>query len=456
VEVVPDEERNDMAIDFTLTAEQKALQATAREFAQGTLKPLVAKADAAPDPQQGFQIVKPAYLEAYKLGFAMGPIPKEYGGGGVSNVDLQVVAEEICAVDPGFACILLVNGLALMPLVWFGSEAQKQKWLGEATGDRNHAYLAGWSVSEPAGIPGGTACFDHPDPHPVGHATTAVLDRANGEYVLNGRKYWPSSAAGWDFKGANVNTVTVRTDTKKGGREGLSCILVPRGTPGMRFEPNIDKLGHRLNQNAHMVFENCRVPEENAFAIGKGDLAISKAFTWSGPVAGIAATAVGRSAYEYTLDWAKTYTAGGDKPIIYHQAVGYLLADAAMRIEACRYLSWKAAHYLDLYDSEGQAFGAMAKVFCSETMFETVYKCMQVMGINSLDKSHPMEKYLREAAVLPIYDAGNVGMQRRKIWGVMCDPEYDPRAFVNSKPVRFTKTMEGVGVKALIPEPLSA
>ena len=140
-----------MAIDFTLTAEQKALQATAREFAQGTLKPLVAKADAAPDPQQGFQIVKPAYLEAYKLGFAMGPIPKQYGGGGVSNVDLQVVAEEICAVDPGFACILLVNGLALMPLVWFGSEAQKQKWLGEATGDRNHAYLAGWAVSEPAG-----------------------------------------------------------------------------------------------------------------------------------------------------------------------------------------------------------------------------------------------------------------------------------------------------------------
>ena len=174
----------------------------------------------------------------------------------------------------------------------------------------------------------------------------------------------------------------------------------------MRFEPNIDKLGHRLNQNVHMVFENCRVPEENAFAVGNGDLVISKAFTWSGPVAGIAATAVGRGAYEYTLNWAKTYTAGGDKPIIYHQAVGYMLADAAMRIEACRYLSWKAAHYLDMYDSEGHAFGAMSKVFCSETMFETVYKCMQVMGINALDKAHPMEKFLREAAVLPIYDAG--------------------------------------------------
>ncbi len=442
-----------MAIDFTLTAEQKVLQSTARQFAQEVLKPLVAKADEEPDPQKAFQMVKPAYVEAYKLGFAMGPIPKKYGGGGVSNIDLQLVAEEICAVDPGFACILLVNGLALMPLVWFGSEDQKKKWLGAATSDPANEFLAGWVVSEPAGIPGGTAAFDHPDPHPVGHGTTATLDKANGEYVLNGRKYWPSSAAGWDFKGANVNTVTVRTDPSKGGREGLSCIMVPRGTPGMNFEPNINKLGHRLNQNVNMAFDNCRVPEENAFAVGNGDLAISKAFTWSGPVAGIAATAVGRSAYEYTLKWAKTYTGGGDKPIIYYQAVGYMLADAAMRIEACRYLSWKAAHYLDMYDSEGQAFGAMSKVFCSETMFDTVYKCMQVMGINSLDKAHPMEKYLREAAVLPIYDAGNIGMQRRKIWGVLADPNFDPRALVDSKPVKFSKTMEGLGVKALTPDP---
>lgn len=445
-----------MAIDFTLTTEQKVLRTAAREFAQEVLKPLVAKADEEPDPQLAFRTVKPAYEQAYKLGFAMGPIPKKYGGGGVSNVDLQLVAEEICAVDPGFACILLVNGLALMPLVWFGSETQKVKWLRTATSDPNHDFIAGWCVSEPAGIPGGTAAFDHPDPHPVGHGTTAIHDRANGEYVINGRKYWPSSAAGWDFKGADLNTVTVRTDPKKGGRQGLSCIMVERGTPGMRFEPNINKLGHRLNQNVNMVFEDCRVPEENAFAIGDGDLVISKAFTWSGPVAGIAATAVGRSAYEYALNWAKTYTGGGDKPIIHYQAVGYMLADAAMRIEACRYLSWKAAHYLDMYNSEGQAFGAMSKVFCSETMFETVYKCMQVMGINSLDKAHPMEKYLREAAVLPIYDAGNIGMQRRKIWGVMADPDFDPRAFVDSHPVEFSKAMEGLGVKAPDREPALA
>lgn len=435
-----------MAIDFTLTAEQKVLRATARTFANEILKPLVARADAEPDPQKGFQIIKPAYVEAYRLGFAMSFLPAKYGGGGVSNLDLQIVAEEICAVDPGFACVLLVNGLALMPLAWYGSEAQKKKWLGLATSDPSAEFLAGWVVSEPAGTPGGTANFDHPGSHPVGVGLTARLDKSADMYVLNGRKYWPSSAAGWDLKGANVSTVIARTEPGRGGKEGLSAMIVERGTPGMRFEPPINKLGHRLNQNADIVFEDCRVPVANAFAVGNGDLIVSKAFTWSGPVAAIASVAVARTAYEYTLDWSKKYTAGGDRPIIHHQVPGYMLVDAAMRIEACRAFAWKAAHYLDLHDSEGQAIGAMAKVFCSETMFEVVYKCMQVMGINSLDKAHPLEKCLREAAVFPIYDAGNIAMQRRKIWGVLSDPSFDPRALTESRAIPFTKAMEGHGV----------
>jgi hypothetical protein len=132
-------------------------------------------------------------------------------------------------------------------------------------------------------------------------------------------------------------------------------------------------------------------------------------------VAAIAAVGVARSAYEYVLKWAKTYTAGSDKPIIHYQAVGYALADVAMKIEACRAFSWKAAHYLDLHDSEGHAVGAMAKVFCGEVLFGAVFKAMQVMGVNSLDRRHPVERFLREALVFPLYDAGNIGMQMRKI-----------------------------------------
>jgi alkylation response protein AidB-like acyl-CoA dehydrogenase len=435
-----------MAIDFELTDAQKKLQRTARTFAKDCLEPVVRQADLEADTQKAFEMMREPYREAYKLGFAMGFLPKEYGGGGVSNVDLQLVAEEITAVDPGFATILLVNGLGLMPLAWYGSEEQKRKWIGEATSDATCDYLAGWTVSEAAGTPGGTANFDHPAGQSAGISLTATHDKGRGEYVLNGRKYWPCNAGGWDLQGANVNVCIVRTDRSKGGKEGLSGMLVPRGSAGLSFEQPISKLGHRLCQNNSIIFDNVRVPEENLFALGNGDLIISKAFTWSGPVAAIAAVGVARSAYEYVLDWAKTYTAGGDRPIITHQAVGYLLADTAMKIEACRAFSWKAAHYLDKYDSEGHAIGAMSKVFCGELLFTTVFKTMQAMGVNALDKKHPLERYLREAAVFPLYDAGNIGMQMRKIWGVMMDPDFDPRAFADSNPITFKKSMEGAGL----------
>jgi nitroalkane oxidase len=434
-----------MAIDFTLTPAQQRLQRNAREFAVEILQPLVKSADAEPDTQKAFQSLKGAYVECHKLGFAMGFLPKQYGGGGVSNVDLQIVAEEITAVDPGFATVLLVNGLALMPIAWFGSEAQKRRWLGEATSDPRGEYLAGWTVSEAAASPGGTANFDHPGDHPTGIGLVARHDKGRGEYVLNGTKFWPGNAGGWDLKGANVNVCIVRTDPQLGGREGLSAIVVPRGTAGVTYEQPLSKLGHRLCQNNSIVFADCRVPEENAFAVGNGDLVINKAFTWSGPVAAIAAVGVARSAYEYVLKWAKTHTAGGNAPILHHQAVGYLLADVAMKIEACRAFSWKAAHYLDQFDSDGHAVGAMAKVFCGETLFQAVFRTMQAMGVNSLDRTHPIEKFLREAAVFPLYDAGNIGMQMRKIWGVMLDEDFDPRAITDTRAMPFKKSMEGVG-----------
>ena len=243
-----------MAIDFTLTDGQKKLQKTAREFAKEVLDPVVRDADQEPDPQKAFAMMKAPYVEAYRLGLAMGFLPKEYGGASISNVDLQIVAEEVTAVDPGFATILLVNGLALMPLAWYGSEAQKQRWIGEATSDPTGEYLAGWTVSEAAGTPGGTANFDHPGTAPSGISLFAAYDKGSGEYVLNGRKYWPCNAGGWDLNGANVNVCIVRTDSAKGGKEGLSAILVPRGTPGLSFEAPISKVGHRTCQNNYGVW----------------------------------------------------------------------------------------------------------------------------------------------------------------------------------------------------------
>ncbi|MGZ3674741.1 MAG: acyl-CoA dehydrogenase family protein, partial [Ktedonobacterales bacterium] len=277
-----------MAIDFTLTPEQRKLQRDVRSFAENVLAPVVREADAEPDPLRGFQRTKGAYIEAYKAGIAFAMLPTQYGGGGLSNVDLILAAEELCAIDPGFACTILVNGLGLMPVLWYGAEAQKNRWLRAATSDPTGEFIVGYAVSEPPGMPGGTADFDTPLPRPAG---MGVIARRDGDhYVLNGRKYWPCNVAGWDGQGANVSMVVVRTEPDKGGTEGLSAILVERGTPGVSYKL-ISKMGHRLTPNAEIVFDDAHVPAENIIegTVGNADLLINRAFAWSGPVAGIAA-----------------------------------------------------------------------------------------------------------------------------------------------------------------------
>jgi acyl-CoA dehydrogenase len=432
-----------MAIDFNLSPAQKKIQLMARDFSENVLAPVVRDADREPDPLKAFQMTKPAYIEAYKQGIAFGMLPSEYGGGGLTNVELILAAEEICAVDPGFACTVLVNGLALMPVWYWGTEEQKKRIIGAATSDPTGEWIAGYAASEPPGTPGGTANFDNPAAYPAGIGVTARKDGNN--YVLNGRKYWPCNVGGWDGQGANVNLVVVRTDESKGGTQGLSAVLVERGTPGVSYHI-IDSFGHRTTPNSEIIFSDAKIPAENLVegTFGNGDLLINRNFAWSGPVAGIAAVGIARSAFEDALEWSKTNTAGSPHPIIHFQNVGYVLGDVAAKIEACRYFCWKTAHYIDEHGYHGELIGAMNKTYCTETLLDGVYKCMQVVGVNSADKKYSFERYLREAAIFPIYDGGNFGMQRRRVHGVLASPDFNPRALMDNEYVEFTKEMEEI------------
>jgi alkylation response protein AidB-like acyl-CoA dehydrogenase len=432
-----------MAIDFTLTADQKTLQAAARDFAQNVLAPITQKIDEEPDPLHGFQLVKPAYAEACKRGIPFSMLPKKYGGGGLSNVDFVIAAEEIQAVDPGFGTTVLVNGLGLMPVWYYGTEEQKERFIRTATSDTSGEFIVGYAASEPPGSPGGTANFDAPAIGGAGMNVTATLD--GDDYILNGRKYWPCNVGGWDNGGANFNLVVVRTDPSAGGKSGLSAIMIERGIPGITYK-SISTSAQRSAPNCEIIFDNARVPAANMLegAKGNGDLLINRNFAWSGPVAGIGAVAVARAAYEDALQWAKTYTAGGPVPIIHYQYPGYVLGDVAAKIEAARYFCWKSAHYLDQHDYHGEMLGAMCKIHCTEMLFDCVYKCMQVVGVNSVDKKYQFDRYLREAALLPLYDAGNFGMQRRRVHGVMADPSFNPRAVMDDEAIEFTKAMEGI------------
>jgi nitroalkane oxidase len=429
-----------MAIDFEMTPRQRKLKYDAREFAREVLRPAAERADAIVDPQEAFVAMRPAFEAANALGFATSFLPAKYGGGGAGIVDTLIVTEELAAVDGGFPTILLVNGLALMPLTWFGTEKQCATWIGRAVDRADTDFLAGWVVSER----GGTANFDHPNPV-AGIQLMAEPDRADGTLVLNGEKHWPCNAGGWDLRGADVNLCIVRTDRTKGGRESLSAVLVERGTPGVEYQV-IDKIGHRTCQNVTMTFRDVRVPAENLLAEGDGDLVINRNFTWSGPIAGAAAVGVARGAYEFALKWAKTFTGGGVAPIIHHQAVGYLLTEIAARIEAARYMCWKAAHYMDAHEGGGHALSGMNKAFCTDLMQRVVVDCMRVVGVNALDRRFGLEKSYRESIVFPLYDAGNLAMQQRRAWGVMTDPGFTPDLFADSEPFGFTKSMEGFGV----------
>lgn len=338
---------------------------------------------------------------------------------------------------------MLVNGLGLMPVWYYGTEEQKERFIRTATSDTSGEFIVGYAASEPPGSPGGTANFDAPAVGGAGMAVTATLD--GDDYILNGRKYWPCNVGGWDNEGANLNLVVVRTDPNAGGTSGLSAIIVERGTEGITYN-SISTSAQRSAPNCEIIFDNARVPAANMIegTKGNGDLLINRNFTWSGPVAGIGAVAVARAAFEAALEWAKTYTGGGPAPIINYQYPGYVLGDVAAKIEAARCFCYKGAHYLDQHDFHGEMLGAMNKILSTEMLFACVYKCMQVVGVNSMDKKYQFHRYLREASLLPLYDAGNFGMQRRRVHGVMADPSFNPRAVMDDEATEFTKAMEGI------------
>lgn len=221
--------------------------------------------------------------------------------------------------------------------------------------------------------------------------------------------------------------------------------MVERGTPGVSYRM-IDKTAHRLCANAEMTFEDAPVPAANLIegTLGNADLLINRNFAWSGPVAGAAAVGVARAAFETALDFAKTNSGGGGGKIIQYQYPGYVLGDVATAIEACRYFCWKAAHYIDYHDYHGELIGAMNKTYVTEAMIQAVYKCMQVVGVSSVDKKRGFDKLIREATVFPLYDGGNFAMQRRRVHGVMAHDDFDPNALAENRFVPFHKEMEGI------------
>ena len=406
-----------MPIDFTPTAAQEELRNNARAFAAAVLAPLAEELPGIADPVESFTRTRGAYREMAKAGFTKSYIPAADGGLGFGMIDFAIAAEELARVDVNVPTTLLGTGLALQPVIQFGTPEQRKRFLAPFVDDGDGALLASFAFTDV----GGGANYDSDDPR----AGVQTMARREGDaWIVSGEKHYTTNGWGWDGRGAHLYTVVCRTDPTKGARESLAVIAVPGDAPGVRVVEAYDKMGHRGVITPRVHFEDVRVPAD--FLVGKqgdGLDIVSRTFSWTAALIGAACVGVMRRAFEIALDFARSELRLGTAPVIDHQNVGYMLADVKMRIEAARYLTWKACHSLET--TGDQELAIETKVYCSELAVQVVYDAMRIVGVESYTKRTPLERLMRDALVFPLYDGGNMGIRRRQLHAMFREPGFD-------------------------------
>ncbi|MGH9312521.1 MAG: acyl-CoA dehydrogenase [Vicinamibacterales bacterium] len=361
-------------MDFRLSEEQTLLRRTVREFAEAEIRPRVMEWDEA---QQFPMDLLPRLAS---LGLTGIQFDERYGGAGMSAVDYCVCIEELARVDPSIALSVAAhNGLCSAHINMFGSDAQKDRWLGPlARGE----MLGAWGLTE-AGAGSDAA----------GMRTTAV--KQGHCWCLNGSKTFCTHG-----RIGGVMVVMAVTDRGKGHR-GVSAFVVPKETPGMSAGKKENKLGMRASDTSEVIFQDCRVPAEHLLG-EEGQGFINTLQVLDAGRIGIAALSVGlaQGAYEAARDYARERRQFG-QPIASFQAIQWKLADHATRIEAARWLTYRAAWMKD----RGQRMtreSSMAKLFSSEIAVRAAEDAVQIHGGYGFVKDYPAEKYFRDVKLTTI------------------------------------------------------
>jgi alkylation response protein AidB-like acyl-CoA dehydrogenase len=397
------------------TEENAHWREKARAVADKVVRPVSRKYDEA---QEYPWEIKDAVAEA---GLLQCWIPKEYGGAGFANVDLAIAAEELMAVDVSVPTTMLGVGLGLQPLLLHGSHEQKSRLLPDFIEDPANR-LAALAFSDV----GGAANFDCPDPG-AGMQTSA---RRDGDFwIINGQKQYTTNGSGWDGRGAHLYSVVCRTDMGLPPSDSLAVIMVPGSTPGIEIKGHHDMPGHRAVDSPIIHFTDVRVPAANILGQPGDGIALKyKTFSWTAGLIGAACVGVMRAAFDFAFEFTRTEKRAGSVPIIDHQNAGYMLVDMKSRIEACRYLTWKACHALDVSGGAAEELPTITKVFCSETCVQVVYDAMRLVGVDSYTSDTPLAGLMQDALCFPLYDGGNMGIRRRRLHALMRAKDYDPLA----------------------------
>jgi acyl-CoA dehydrogenase len=387
-------------MDFTLNDEQRHWVGITRRFAIERIRPRARELDRMSDPRETFPI--DLLREASRLGLRTLKIPKEHGGAGVCCLTEVMVQEELAYGDIGFGMTLQHAWREGHILASGTTEAQRRRFLPVFMED--DTALLSFSISEPH------AGTDHKTPYfedlQAGPRTTAVRD--GDHWVINGRKAWTTNA-----NVAKLVVLAARTDTKVPWPDGISFFVVPTNTPGFRIERVLDKVGIRLNQNAHYALENVRIPADNLLGeLNRGRAFVHRFSQGSGAKEGAKALGVARAALELAIDYGKKRVQGG-QPIIRHQSIGHTLVDIATEVEMARTLVWRAASAIDNKLPEADRLENMAKVAASEVCVKAATRSLEVFGGQGVLRDNPIEKLARDALCMMHTGAGNHGVRQR-------------------------------------------
>lgn len=368
-------------ISFTLTPEQRGLQELAHDFAAAELRPIAAEWDERDDYPPGL------LAKAARLGLTSYRIPREYGGAEVDAVTGAIVAEELSWGCAGLAATIGATMFPVRPLVRFGTEEQRQRYLPRLASEE-----------------GCLAAIAFTEPH-AGSDVNAMRSTARRDgdgWVLNGEKCYVTNGGI-----AELTVVFARTDA------GISTFLVERDDPGAVAGRKEQKLGLRASYTGSLVLEDARIPADRLLGEdGEGFLVALDFFEHSRPQVAAGAVGLARAAFEHATEYAREREAFG-RPLIAKQGVSFKLAEMAMEIEAARLLVWRACAACDASEDAG-LLGSYAKAFAADTAMKTTTEAVQVLGGAGIMRDHPVEKWLRDAKVFQIVE-GTSEIQRHVI-----------------------------------------
>jgi len=365
-------------VDFTLTEEQQQLRNLVHKFAQGEISPVAAELDR---EQRFSQEIVDKY---YGIGLLHGTVPEEYGGGGLSSLEECVVAEELAAACGGVASYLIANCLGLTPLLIAGSPELKEELLAKHCAGPNLAAF----------------CLTESEAGSDVASMRSTAKRVGDEYVINGTKQFITNG------GVASLYSLFASEQPELRHKGISCFMVPAKTPGVSHGKKEDKMGQRAADTREVVFRDVHVPARDRLGEGLDGFKIAMTtLDASRAAVGAAAVGIARSALEAAVAYAKERKQFG-KPIAQQQAIQFMLADMAIKVEAARLLVWRAA-WLHDKGVRNSKESAIAKCFAGDTAMQVTVDAVQVLGGYGYMKDYPLEKYMRDAKLHQIYEGTN-------------------------------------------------